>query len=143
MPRHLVSNLLALVGAAVGGVVGFYTFGWLVRQGFYGLMIPGAFVGLGCGLLAQHPSIVRGIICALAAVVLAVYTEWYFFPFAKDDSFQYLAKHLGDKPPLTLLMIVVGAAIAGWIAKDAGFRLSSVGRVPSRPSSEPEPSKKE
>ena len=141
MPRHLVSNLLALVGAIIGGVVGFYTFGWLVGQGFYGLMIPGAFLGLGCGLVAQHPSILRGIICAVAATALAVYTEWRFFP--KGLDFQDFVTHLREEPPLTLIMIVVGAAIAGWIAKDAGFRLSAVGRVTRRPGSEPEPSKKE
>ena len=26
MPRYLVSNLLGLVGAVIGGVLGFYTF---------------------------------------------------------------------------------------------------------------------
>lgn len=41
MPRQLISNLLGLVGAGIGGVLGFYTFGWLVGQGFYGPMIPG------------------------------------------------------------------------------------------------------
>ena len=51
MPRHLISNLLGLVGAIIGGVLGFYTFGWLFYYGFYGLMIPGAFLGLGCSLL--------------------------------------------------------------------------------------------
>ena len=56
MKRQLISNLLGLVGAAVGGVVGFYTFGWLEHYGFYGLAIPGSFLGLGCGLLAQHRS---------------------------------------------------------------------------------------
>ena len=52
MSRHLIiSNVLGLVGAIVGGVLGFYTFGWLLSYGFYGLMIPGAFLGLGCSLL--------------------------------------------------------------------------------------------
>jgi hypothetical protein len=75
MPRHLVSNLLGLVGAIVGGVLGFYTFGWLVYYGFYGLMIPGAFLGLGCSLAASHPSTTRGILCGIAAIGLAVFTE--------------------------------------------------------------------
>src|SRR4051812_48586624 len=29
MPRHLISNLLGLLGAIIGGVLGFYTFQWL------------------------------------------------------------------------------------------------------------------
>ena len=60
MPRHLIiSNVLGLVGAIVGGVLGFYTFGWLFHYGFYGLMIPGAFpragVQLGGEPSLNHP----------------------------------------------------------------------------------------
>ena len=51
MSRYLISNVLGLVGAIAGGVLGFYTFRWLLGQGFYGLIIPGAFLGLGCSLL--------------------------------------------------------------------------------------------
>ena len=54
--RQITSNVLGLIGAVVGGVLGYYTFQWIFYHGFYGMMIPGAFVGLGCGLLAQHPS---------------------------------------------------------------------------------------
>jgi hypothetical protein len=126
MPRHLISNLLGLVGAMVGGALGFYTFDWLRGQGFYGLMIPGALLGLGCSLLARHPSTVRGIVCGLAALGLGVYTEWHFFPFAKDDSLSYFLKNVGSLKPVTLLMIGVGALIAFWIGGDAGFsRLST------------------
>ena len=57
MPRHLISNLLGLIGAIIGGVLGFYTFQWLEGHGFYGLAIPGAFLGLGCGLLIIQISI--------------------------------------------------------------------------------------
>ena len=53
MSRYLISNLLGLVGAALGGVAGFYAYNWILNQGFVGLMIPGAFLGLGCSLLAQ------------------------------------------------------------------------------------------
>jgi hypothetical protein len=122
MPRRLISNLLGLVGAIVGGVLGFYTFGWLVGQGFYGLMIPGAFLGLGCGLLAQHASIPRGIACGVAAAILTVFTEWKFFPFVADTSLPYFVRHLTDLRPVTVLMTVIGAVIAFWVGKDAGFR---------------------
>jgi hypothetical protein len=121
MPRFLISNLLGLVGAAIGGVVGFYAFTWLVRQGFYGLMIPGAFLGLGCSLLAQHRSIARGVVCGVAAFFLALFSEWWYWPFARDESFSFLVRHFTDKNPVTLLMIVVGAIIAFWMGKDASF----------------------
>jgi hypothetical protein len=133
MPRHLISNLLGLVGAIVGGVLGFYTFGWLVGHGFYGLMIPGAFLGLGCGLSAQHPSLPRGILCGVAAVFLALFTEWWYFTHAafEDSSFSYLLTHFTSLGSVTLLMTGIGALIAFWVAKDAGFRWMPEGRRPA------------
>jgi hypothetical protein len=133
MPRLLVSNLLGLVGAIVGGVLGFYTFGWLIYYGFYGLMIPGAFLGLGCSLAARHPSTIRGILCGLAALGLAIFTEWKFRPFEADQSFSYLVTHLTSLTPVTLLMIGVGAFIAFWVGKDSGLRWSSPLGGPARP----------
>lgn len=128
MPRHLISNLVSLFGALVGGVLGFYTFGWLYGQGYYGLMIPGAFLGLGCGLLAQHASFPRGILCGVGALVLALFTEWQFFPFVADSSLAYFVHHLTDLKPVTMLMTGIGAAIAFWVGKDAGFRWLPEGR---------------
>jgi len=133
MPRLIISNLLGLVGAIVGGVLGFYTFGWLLDHGFYGLMIPGAFLGLGCSLLVQHPSTIRGILCGLSALVLAIFTEWYHGPFKADNSLSYFLSHLTSLSPVTFLMIGVGALIAFWVGKDSGFRRSSPLGGPSRP----------
>jgi hypothetical protein len=138
MPRQLVSNLLGLVGAMIGGVLGFYTFGWLVGQGFYGLMIPGALLGLGCSLLAQHPSTARGIVCGLATLGLGVFCEWKFFPFAADGTLSYFLKNLSSLKPLTFLMIGVGALIAFWIGGDAGFRGLSGRGAYARKGPEPE-----
>ncbi len=53
MTRYLVSNLLGLVGAAIGGVAGFYIYRWVLSQGFIGGMIPGAFLGLGCSFAVR------------------------------------------------------------------------------------------
>jgi hypothetical protein len=121
MPRYLISNVLGVVGAVIGGVLGFYIFRWLFGQGFYGLMIPGALLGLGCSLLAQHPSTARGLICGAAALCLGLYTEWHFRPFAADDTFTYFVHHLNQLTPVTYLMIGVGTIIAAWIGGDAGF----------------------
>src|SRR5262245_61520359 len=97
MRSILISNMLGLVGAIIGGVLGFYTFRWLVGHGFYGLAIPGAFLGLGCSLLARHSSIPRGIACGVAALVLSLYTEWTFQTFVADGSFSYMITHIMDK----------------------------------------------
>ena len=127
---RIVSTVLGMVGAAVGGLVGYLLFFWITRQGFYGLMIPGALLGLGCGLLARHPSIPRGVACGAAAVVLGLYTEWKFRPFVADDSFAYLLTHPQQLQPVTLLMIGVGGLIAYWLGKDAGYRGMTLGRNP-------------
>jgi hypothetical protein len=132
MPRYLISNLLGLAGAIAGGVLGFYTFQWLLGYGFYGLMIPGAFLGLGCSLLARHASVIRGVFCGIAALVLSFFTDWYFT--ITDESFATFVSRVKDFNPVTLLMIAVGTLIAFWIGKDAGMR--GYARV-SRPVSGP------
>ena len=60
-------------------------FQWIYDHGFYGMMIPGALLGLGCGLLAQHASQIRGVLCALAGLGLGLFTEWRFRPFMADE----------------------------------------------------------
>jgi hypothetical protein len=122
--KRVGSHVLGLLGAAAGGVLGYYIFMWIVKQGFYGLMIPGAILGLGCGLLSQHPSIYRGVVCAAAAIMLGLYAEWRFAPFKADDSFQYLIGHAADLKPVTQLMIILGACFAYWLGKDGSPRLA-------------------
>jgi hypothetical protein len=128
MMRLVISNLLGLVGAAIGGVLGFYTFGWLEHHGFYGLAIPGSFLGLGCGLLAQHRSPVRGVVCALAAFALSIFTEWKFHHFLEDPSFTFMLRHVQDLSPVTLLMTAIATIVAFWVGQDAGFGLTPWGR---------------
>jgi hypothetical protein len=124
MPRILISNLLGVIGAVAGGAVGFFIFRWLRQQGFYGLMIPGALLGLGCSLLARHASVARGVFCGLAALALALFTEWWFRPFIADDSLNYFFAHLKDLSGITILMTVIGALIAYWVGKDSGIAIA-------------------
>ena len=119
MPRNLISNLLGLVGAIAGGVLGFYTFRWLLGQGFYGLIIPGAFLGLGCSVLARHPSLVRGVFCGAAAFVLSEFTDWYFT--VTNDSFVDFIRSGKTLYPVTMLMSGVATVVAFWLGGDAGF----------------------
>jgi hypothetical protein len=128
--ERIVSNLLGLIGAAVGGTLGYLLFWWIVRQNFYAMIIPGAGVGLGCGLLARHPSLPRGVFCAVAAVLLGLYTEWSFFPFDADESLPYFISHVHQLTPITLLMIGLGGLIAYWLGKDGGYRSTFADRRP-------------
>jgi hypothetical protein len=100
---------LGLLGAVVGGIVGYFLFIWIVRQGFYALMLPGAFLGWGAGLCARIRSVPLAIICTAAGLVLGIVAEWRSRPFIVDDSFTYFIAHLHDLRPFTLLMIALGA----------------------------------
>jgi hypothetical protein len=119
MSRYLISNLLGLVGATLGGVAGFYVYRWILNQGFIGGMIPGAFLGLGCSLLARHPSIPRGVVCGVAGLVLGFFTDWYT-TITKQTFWEYLLD-MKSINQVILLTIAIGTLIAFWLGKDAGL----------------------
>ncbi len=119
MSRYLISHLLGLVGAALGGVAGFYLYCWIVSRGLVGGMIPGAFLGLGCGLLARHPSYARGVVCGIAGLLLGFFADWYTNLTTKTF-WEYL-QDLKSVNQVYLLMILFGAVIAFWIGKDAAI----------------------
>lgn len=127
MKRVVLSQLLALVGAIAGGVIGYFAFGWLVSRGFYGLAIPGALLGLGCGWLAQDRSRTRGLVCAIAALALSIFIEGKFFPFIDEDGrprgLGYMVAHLHELSPVTLLMMAIATVVAFWTGQDAGIQL--------------------
>jgi len=118
--NRVVDGAAGALGALAGATLGYYTFQWLYQQGFYGMMIPGALLGLGCGLASRSPSPARGAVCAVAALALGLFVEWKFFPFNADPSFGYLLSHVSELRGVTLLMLVAGAGFAYWLGKDAG-----------------------
>ena len=109
--------LRGIAGGIVGGVIGYFIFRWLVRQGMYGMMIPGALIGLGAGLAARRKSTVLGVVCAAGALVTAVVIEWHLFPFAKDESFAFFLAHLHHLSPMKLIMIGLGGVFAFWFGQ--------------------------
>lgn len=108
------SNLLALWGALVGGVVGYVLFFWFARQGFYALALPGGLVGLGAGVVANRS---RGVAvaCGVAALILGALTEYQFAPFKADASAAYFLTHLQQLQPVTLLLIGVGGCLGFYV----------------------------
>jgi len=69
--KAIQSSGLALVGAAVGGLLGYLLFMWLTRHGIYGLALPGGLLGVGAGLFKSR-SIWVAVICGLAALALGL-----------------------------------------------------------------------
>jgi hypothetical protein len=126
--RKATGDWLGLVGAVAGAIVGYYTFQWLGSQGFYGLLIPGTLLGLGCGLLSRQPSRRRGLLCAVSALALGLVAEWRFAPFRADPSLAYFLGHAHQLKPVTWLLVAGGAALAFFLAKDSGFRIVPAAR---------------
>jgi len=107
---------LGLLGAALGGTLGYFLFGWLLRQGFYALALPGVLLGLGCGFLLKQRSLALAIVCGLAGLALGMFAEWKHLPLETDRSLGYFVTHLHQLRPFTLLMLALGAAGGFWFA---------------------------
>jgi hypothetical protein len=107
-------TLLAITGAVVGGILGFFAFGWVLSQGFYGLILPGGLLGLGAAI-GRPRSIALAVAFGLAALALGLFTEWWYFPFKKDEGFAYFLMHIPQLKPLTLLMIAAGGVLGFWV----------------------------
>ncbi len=109
-----INYVRGIAGAVIGGLVGYYAFFWIARQGFYGMILPGALLGLGCGLLSKGRSVPLGVLCGVAALFLGLFTEWCWRPFIADDGFPYFLTHAHELKTLTLIMIGLGALFAFW-----------------------------
>ena len=112
-----LSTLLGLLGAAAGGLLGWWLFFLIARQGFYAVALPGALLGLGCGWLSRRKSTVLGVVCAAAGLVLGVLAEWRFAPFLKDRSLSFFLAHLHKLSWVTQVLILAGAALAFWFGR--------------------------
>jgi hypothetical protein len=119
--ERIVSNVLGFLGAVAGGAVGFFAFGWLISKGFYGGLLPGGLLGLGCALAARHPSRGRGVVCGIAGLALGLFAEsWYRF-FVDHPEMGYFFRHLQDVSSVDWLFLIIGAVLAYWIGQDSGY----------------------
>ena len=99
---------LGLVGAFVGGIVGYFAFQWIYRQGFYALVVPPSLLGLAAGYCVRGRSVPFAIGCGIAGLALGLFTEWSFRPFVADSSIGYFMTHIHTLKPFSLLSLVVG-----------------------------------
>jgi hypothetical protein len=112
-----MNYLPGMVGGIVGGALGYLAFSFVLNQGFYALVLPGALLGLGCGFLSGIQSTTLGMVCGLAALLLGFFSEWRFFPFIDDDGFTYFIAHVHDLRAMTLIMIAIGGLSGFWFGK--------------------------
>lgn len=107
-------DLRVLMAAAAGGVAGYLLFFWLVARGYYGPAVPGGLLGLGAGIFTRRSG-VTPIVCAVAAAALGLFTAWRYAPFIVDPSLGFFLIHVGGLPPVSLVMIALGALIGFWV----------------------------
>lgn len=101
---------LGIVGAIIGAVLGGFLFQLAYGQGFYMLALPGALIGIGCGMMSRRTSVALAIFCALLAAVVTMYLEWTCY----DESFNDFISTLDGLPQMTWIMLVLGVLFAGW-----------------------------
>jgi len=64
----------------------------------------------------------------VGAVLVGILADWQFEPFIADASLGYYLKHLYQLQPITIIMIVVGAAMAYWMGVGSTRRMDDKGQ---------------
>ena len=98
--NQIIGITRGLVGAAIGGAVGYFAFGWILNYRLYAMILPGAALGFGFATLAGERNTVNGIISAVLATGLALFTEWKHFPFDADESLGFFLRHIHKLTPV-------------------------------------------
>jgi hypothetical protein len=107
-------TLITIAGAAIGGLLGYMAFVWVLGHGYYGMILPGGLLGIGAAF-GRTRSIWVPTGCAAAAIALGLFAEWKNLPFVKDDSLGYFVRHIFDLNPVHLAMMGAGGALAFWM----------------------------
>lgn len=108
------SDFLVLLGAVLGGGLGYIVFFAFAARGLYGLALPGGLLGLGAGIFKTRSRAIP-VVCGLMALALGLFTQWRFARFATDASLGYFVLHVHQLSPLTLIMIAAGTLIGFYV----------------------------
>jgi hypothetical protein len=117
---------IVLGGAVLGGVAGFFIFGWLTGMLIYAPIVPGGLLGLGASF-GKHRSVWPSIVCGIAGFALGVAAEWHYMPF-RDPSFGFFIKHLSG---FHWVLLALGGVLAFWLPYGHVSRSSE--RGPAQP----------
>lgn len=109
-----------LLGAVLGGVVGYYAFLWIGSQGFYALPLPPVLLGWGAARAAGQKSVWLARLCAVAGLIVGLWSEWRFRPFLADNSLPYFLSHLHELEIITWLMLALGVYFSYKLPLEAG-----------------------
>ena len=127
MKRMGIGALRSLAGAAIGGAMGYGLYLWLLRQGLYALVLPGAGVGLGCHLASLDRSKTRGVLMAVVAIALGLVADWRTM--MKVAPFVDFLQGLPHRVPWVWVMLGLGGVLGYWWGREAS---PWIGRKPVR-----------
>ena len=121
-PQASSGDLLTVLrgsgGALAGALAGFVIFTLLLDYtGVYAMAIPGALVGIVCGYCINRRSLLLGIICGGIAAVNMILSEWWNFPFKKDESLWFFLQNLSQLSGLFWLSLLLGGGLAFWFGQ--------------------------
>ena len=108
--------VLGLIGAAIGGAVGYFILFWMLKKGYYALVLPPSLMGLAAGFCARGRSVLLAILCGIAGLSLALFIEWKLSAFEVDRSLFYFLTHVHRVNQVDLIVLIVGPIL--------GFRLA-------------------
>jgi len=111
-----INVVRGLVGAGLGGVAGYFLFGWLLKRGYYAQILPGALLGLGCGVFVQRRNVPLAIGCGIVALVLGLFTRWKYFTSSASNDFGLFLTQINQLPTMPLLMVALGGVCGFWFA---------------------------
>ena len=125
MKKTLLDYLMGLLGACLGGFVGYWAVFWISQQRFYAPVLPGALAGLGCGILSRTNSNGRGVLAAVVGLIASVISEWLIFYRPAEISFAKLAefiKQYPNQPMITLVLTGLGVFLGFWWGRECTIR---------------------
>jgi hypothetical protein len=125
--------LRGLAGAVVGGVIGSLAFEWALPYGIHLMALPGAMVGIGCGIATARRSLAAGILAGVAALDLSVYLEWKCFPFVRDNSLGFFLRHLHEASMQTRITVIVGTLLGFWFGWRRSGQMANASAAPKGP----------
>jgi len=106
-----------LLGAVIGGGAGWYAYFWLLNQGYDGLMIPAALVGVGFSMFSRRSAWSFGLACAGMGLGLMLVCEWQSILKFRGGPFLDLLTNLHTLNTPNKIMLGAGTLIAFWIGK--------------------------
>jgi L-aminopeptidase/D-esterase-like protein len=99
-------------GGAVGGGLGYLAFRWMLTQGYYALVLPGALIGMGAGLGSGRRMLSLGLLSAVGALVVGVVADWNSLIAPAPTFLGHVATLLDANRRTPAILILVGVAIS-------------------------------